>query len=154
VPYPLDEVVVKTMDGRTTLPTSLERAAVETIYLMHDLAVLPTWIATKAVILLGEATFAPADALAAFDALAARSYAVFGIECWMPVGRAVKLVGISEYDDMQCFQSAASWAENVACCLAGAREFVGEFPEVKGALFNYSWGDEAVCSAFRTGSTE
>ena len=154
LPYPLDEVAVKTKDRSTTLPTSLEVAAVKTIYLMQDLAVLPTWIATRAVILLGAAAFAAADALAAFDALAARSDAIFAVECWVPAGRQVEWVGVSDYDETQRCRSAGSWAEDVACCLAGARTYVRACSKVKGALFNYAWGDEALSSAVGTGSAE
>jgi hypothetical protein len=111
--------------------------AAKTLNVIRDLAVLPLPIITDAVILVGEVTFPPRSALAAIDWLASRSCAVSAMEAWRPVGKTISVVGIGAYDEA-CAQ-VKEWAQHVACCARGARDFIDTFVNEDDVVFNLFW---------------
>lgn len=128
-----------------TMPISsvedIDHIAHKAIYILWDLAVLPPDLARRALIVLGEVAFAPADARLVFASLAGQGYAVYGVERWLPEGAMVQWLGTSDYEQ-ECNQTSTDWPAYVQCCLQGATAFVEWGAEVRDTVFNYTWGWE------------
>ncbi len=152
-PAPAGIVAAKTLALVAIRPEPQSIMAGMMLDLLADLAVLPPEVVAQAEIFGGEMALPPEAALQAFDALAARGYAVFGVERWVRAGKAVEWMGTSDYEATRC-RSLADWAEYVSCCLASAKAFVEWGSAVRGALFNYTWGDKEFRSAVNAESTK
>lgn len=124
-------------------PYQLGDIAAKMLALIEDLAELPAGLASKAIIIGGEIAFTGSDALAAFDWLARKNAAIFGVELWLQEGSMPIWLATSDYQTKQC-QDISDWEEYVWCCSSGASKFVNQFLSIEGALFNYSWGKERM----------
>jgi hypothetical protein len=130
-------LAAKALSAATHTHPSEYRCAGMTLNVVRDLAMLPLPIITDAVILLGEVTFPPRSALAAVDWLASHSWAVAAMEAWRPVGKQISVVDISAYDGA-CAQ-IKEWAQKVACCAQGARDFIDIYVNDDEVVFNLFW---------------
>jgi hypothetical protein len=121
--------------------------AVKLLLLVNDLSVLPVELAVRVVSIVSEPAFGPADTLRAFECLAARNYAIHGVEFWLKTDKGPYWQASSNFELETCADlKKEDWPAYAACCRRSATEFVQRFaePNVVGTLFIYTWGWESA----------